>query len=250
MKPILTCHDVQVDFDGFLALKGVDLHVGKEEVRFLIGPNGAGKTTLLDVICGKTRASNGKIHFEKVGDLHKMQEHHIALAGIARKFQAPSIFPQLTVSENLELSMKQNKGIWAMLTARNTKNSQAKIDEVLEKVNLMQERKRLAGYLAHGQKQWLEIGMQLIQEPALLLLDEPIAGMSGNERDQTGRLIHDIAKDCSVLIVEHDMDFVRTYSKQVTVMHEGKVLCEGNMEQVQKDERVIEVYLGRRKTKC
>lgn len=249
MVQILTCNDIKVDFDGFLALRGVNLQVEKKEVRFLIGPNGAGKTTLLDVICGKTRASEGSVYFQEMQDsIHKLEEHKIALAGIARKFQAPSIFPQLTVSENLELSMKQKKTLWSMLFAKMDRQTKEKIDYTLEKINLTQERNRLAGYLAHGQKQWLEIGMQLIQDPQLLLLDEPIAGMSGQEREKTGRLIHDIAKDCSVLIVEHDMDFVRNFSKQVTVMHEGQVLCEGDMNTVQNDERVIEVYLGRGKT--
>ncbi len=223
MRQILTCHDVKVDFDGFLALKGVDLKVDEKEVRFLIGPNGAGKTTLLDVICGKTRATNGEVNFESHGAIHKMEEYEIALLGIARKFQAPTIFPKLTVYENLELSLKQKKSVWSMLTARNTKETTEKIEAVMEKINLQYSRYRPAGSLAHGQKQWLEMGMQLIQEPSLLLLDEPIAGMSGSERNKTGQLIHDISKKCSVLIVEHDMDFVRTYSKQVTVMHEGNV---------------------------
>ena len=249
MVQILTCNDIKVDFDGFFALRGVNLQVDKQEVRFLIGPNGAGKTTLLDVICGKTRASEGSVYFQEMkNSIHKLEEHKIALAGIARKFQAPSIFPQLTVSENLELSMKQKKTLWSMLFAKPDIVTKDKVDYTLEKINLTQERNRLAGYLAHGQKQWLEIGMQLIQDPQLLLLDEPIAGMSGQEREKTGRLIHDVAQDCSVLIVEHDMEFVRNFSKQVTVMHEGRVLCEGDMNTVQNDERVIEVYLGRGKT--
>ncbi|RID86132.1 urea ABC transporter ATP-binding protein UrtD [Peribacillus asahii] len=250
MKPVLTCRDIKVDFDGFYALKGVNLNVFHEEVRFLIGPNGAGKTTLLDVICGKTRATNGQVIFEGSGQIDKMQEHKIASAGIARKFQAPSIFPKLTVFENLELSVKQKKSVWALLTAKLNSEVKAKIDYILEKINLQNERNREAGELAHGQKQWLEIGMQLIQEPNLLLLDEPIAGMSGVEREKTGYLIHDIAKECSVLVVEHDMDFVRNFSKQVTVMHEGAVLCEGSMAEVQENEQVVEVYLGRGKKVC
>lgn len=250
MMPILTCRDVKVDFDGFYALKGVDLDVSEKEVRFLIGPNGAGKTTLLDVICGKTRATNGEVTFGDSGIINKMQEHKIASAGIARKFQAPSIFSKLSVFENLELSLKQPKGVFAMLTACLNGETRDRIDYVLEKINLQDESSREAGVLAHGQKQWLEIGMQLIQNPTLLLLDEPIAGMSGIEREKTGHLIHDISKDCSVLVVEHDMDFVRTFSKQVTVMHEGSVLCEGSMADVQENERVVEVYLGRGKTPC
>lgn len=250
MKPILTCHDVKVDFDGFFALKGVDLSVFDKEVRFLIGPNGAGKTTLLDVICGKTKATDGQIIFNGFGKINKLQEHEIVLKGIARKFQAPSVFSKLTVFENLELSLKQKKSVWALLTARHNSDTQSKIDYILEKINLKDEKNRDAGTLAHGQKQWLEIGMQLIQEPTLLLLDEPVAGMSGSEREKTGHLIHDISEDCSVLVVEHDMDFVRNFSKQVTVMHEGTVLCEGSMADIQENEQVVEVYLGRGKKAC
>ncbi|MGM9928302.1 MAG: urea ABC transporter ATP-binding protein UrtD [Bacillus sp. (in: firmicutes)] len=250
MEPILACHDVKVDFDGFFALKGVDFQVFHEEVRFLIGPNGAGKTTLLDVICGKTRVTEGKVVFNGSGKINKLQEHEIVSAGISRKFQAPSVFPKLTVFENLELSLKQKRTVWSLLTAKLTNEMKVGIDYVLEKINLHDERNREAGNLAHGQKQWLEIGMQLVQEPTLLLLDEPIAGMSGSEREKTGNLIHDIAKGCSVLVVEHDMDFVRHFSKQVTVMHEGVVLCEGTMSEVQSNEQVMEVYLGRGKKVC
>lgn len=250
MKPILACRDVKVDFDGFFALKGVDLNVFHKEVRFLIGPNGAGKTTLLDVICGKTKATDGRVEFNGSGKINELQEHEIVSAGISRKFQAPSIFPKLTVFENLELSLKQNRSVWALLTAKLNSEAKGRIEFVLEKINLKNEWNREAVELAHGKKQWLEIGMQLIQEPTLLLLDEPIAGMSGLEREKTGELIHDIAKGCSVLVVEHDMDFVRHFSKQVTVMHEGAVLCEGTMSEVQENEQVVEVYLGRGRKVC
>ncbi|MDQ0243039.1 urea transport system ATP-binding protein [Bacillus fengqiuensis] len=250
MKPILSCHNVIVDFDGFKALKGVNLEVHEQEVRFLIGPNGAGKTTVLDVICGKTKATDGKVVFSQHKDIMKLQEHEIVRAGIARKFQSPSVFSQLTVYENLELSLKQKRNVWSALTAKMNGESKRDMEEVLEKIALKDEAHKQAGSLAHGQKQWLEIGMQLMQKPNVLLLDEPIAGMSGVEREKTGELIHDISQMCSVLVVEHDMDFVRTFSKQVTVMHEGKVLCEGSMEEIQQNEVVAEVYLGRSERAC
>ncbi|HZH58159.1 MAG TPA: urea ABC transporter ATP-binding protein UrtD [Metabacillus sp.] len=245
MKPILSCHNVVVDFSGFKALQGVDLDVGNGEVLFLIGPNGAGKTTLLDVICGKTRATGGEITFQDDISLIKLQEQKIVDAGIARKFQAPSIFLHLTPFENLEIAMKQKKKLISILFARMSDSQRDKINGMLKKIGLYEVRHELAGSLSHGQKQWLEIGMQLIQEPTLLLLDEPIAGMSAEERTKTGELILDISKQCSVLIVEHDMDFVRKFSTKVVVMHEGKVLCEGVMKDIQENEEVKNVYLGR-----
>jgi len=245
VKPILSCHNVVVDFSGFKALQGVDLDVGNGEVLFLIGPNGAGKTTLLDVICGKTRATGGEITFQDDISLIKLQEQKIVDAGIARKFQAPSIFLHLTPFENLEIAMKQKKKLISILFARMSDSQRDKINGMLKKIGLYEVRHELAGSLSHGQKQWLEIGMQLIQEPTLLLLDEPIAGMSAEERTKTGELILDISKQCSVLIVEHDMDFVRKFSTKVVVMHEGKVLCEGVMKDIQENEEVKNVYLGR-----
>lgn len=245
MKPILSCHNVVVDFSGFKALQGVDLDVGNGEVLFLIGPNGAGKTTLLDVICGKTRATGGEIIFQDDISLIKLQEQKIVEAGIARKFQAPSIFLHLTPFENLEIAMKQKKKLISILFARMSDLQRDKINGMLKKIGLYDLRHELAGSLSHGQKQWLEIGMQLIQEPTLLLLDEPIAGMSAEERTKTGELILDISKQCSVLIVEHDMDFVRKFSTKVVVMHEGKILCEGVMKDIQENEEVKNVYLGR-----
>jgi len=245
VKPILSCHNVVVDFSGFKALQGVDLDVGNGEVLFLIGPNGAGKTTLLDVICGKTRATGGEIIFQDDISLIKLQEQKIVEAGIARKFQAPSIFLHLTPFENLEIAMKQKKKLISILFARMSDLQRDKINGMLKKIGLYDLRHELAGSLSHGQKQWLEIGMQLIQEPTLLLLDEPIAGMSAEERTKTGELILDISKQCSVLIVEHDMDFVRKFSTKVVVMHEGKILCEGVMKDIQENEEVKNVYLGR-----
>ncbi|MEI1423275.1 urea ABC transporter ATP-binding protein UrtD [Bacillus cabrialesii] len=245
MKPILTCRDVKVEFDGFWALQGADITVQERDIHFLIGPNGAGKTTLLDIICGKTKPHSGEVLFQETNELTKAREYQIAKLGVARKFQAPSVFTQLTVFENLELAMKQKKAILSLLTARMTKEQSDKITDILRLVGLDEKRDITAGSLSHGQKQWLEIGMQLAMEPKLLLLDEPIAGMTGKEREKTGALLEEIAKTCSVLIVEHDMDFVRSFSRKVTVMHEGKVLCEGSMNDITSNEEVAAVYLGR-----
>ncbi|AUZ28159.1 urea ABC transporter ATP-binding protein UrtD [Bacillus subtilis] len=244
MKPILTCRDVKVEFDGFWALQGADITVQERDIHFLIGPNGAGKTTLLDIICGKTNPHSGEVLFQ-TNELTKAREYQIAKLGIARKFQAPSVFTQLTVFENLELAMKQKKTILSLLTARMTKQQSDRIMVILRLVGLDEKRDITAGGLSHGQKQWLEIGMQLAMEPKLLLLDEPIAGMTGKEREKTGAMLEEIAKTCSVLIVEHDMDFVRSFSRKVTVMHEGKVLCEGSMNDITSNEEVAAVYLGR-----
>ncbi|PAD67934.1 urea ABC transporter ATP-binding protein UrtD [Bacillus sp. 7586-K] len=246
MQPILSCRDVMVDFSGFKALQGVNLDVHHHEILFLIGPNGAGKTTLLDVICGKTKSTNGEVRFAGDVTLTKLSEQKIVHHGVARKFQAPSIFLHLTPFENLEIAMKQNKNLFSVLFAKMGSGQKQKIEELLERIGLYDVRNEPASSLSHGQKQWLEIGMQLIQEPKLLLLDEPIAGMSGEERTKTGQLIEEIAKECSVLIVEHDMDFVRNFSTKVVVMHEGKVLCEGSMDEIQENEEVRNVYLGRK----
>ncbi|AFI30271.1 urea ABC transporter ATP-binding protein UrtD [Bacillus stercoris] len=245
MKPILTCRDVKVEFDGFWALQGADISVQERDIHFLIGPNGAGKTTLLDIICGKTKPHSGEVLFQETNELTKAREYQIAKLGVARKFQAPSVFMQLTVFENLELAMKQKKTILSLLTARMTKEQSDRIIDILRLIGLDDKWDLTAGSLSHGQKQWLEIGMQLAMEPKLLLLDEPIAGMTGKEREKTGALLEEIAKTCSVLIVEHDMDFVRSFSRKVTVMHEGKVLCEGSMDDITSNEEVAEVYLGR-----
>ena len=249
MNPILSCHDIIVDFDGFKALQGVNLDVHHGEIRFLIGPNGAGKTTLLDVICGKTKAADGKVMFQGV-DLTKRREHEIVRHGIARKFQNPSVFTELTVFENMELSIKQNRNLFSVMKAKLTADEKDEITAMLERTDLLDRAYDPAGLLSHGQKQWLEIGMQLLQKPEVLLLDEPIAGMTGAEREKTGLFIQEIAENCAVLIVEHDMDFVRNFAEQVTVMHEGKILCEGSMEEVQQNELVAEVYLGREAKVC
>jgi urea transport system ATP-binding protein len=245
MNPILSCRNVVVEFSGFKALQGVDLNVQKGEVLFLIGPNGAGKTTLLDVICGKTKSTSGEVLFNGKIPLTKLPEQKIVHEGIARKFQAPSIFLHLTPFENLEIAMKQKKNLASILFAKMTSSQREKIEVILKKIGLYDIRDEKAGALSHGQKQWLEIGMQLIQEPKLLLLDEPIAGMSGEERIKTGELIQEISKACSVLVVEHDMEFVRSFSTGVVVMHEGKVLCQGTMKDIQENEEVKNVYLGR-----
>ncbi|MCY8188611.1 urea ABC transporter ATP-binding protein UrtD [Bacillus spizizenii] len=245
MKPILTCRDVKVEFDGFWALQGADISVQERDIHFLIGPNGAGKTTLLDIICGKTKPHSGEVLFQETNELTKAREYQIAKLGVARKFQSPSVFTQLTVFENLELAMKQKKTILSLLTARMTKEQSDRIIDILRLIGLDDKRDLTAGSLSHGQKQWLEIGMQLAMEPKLLLLDEPIAGMTGKEREKTGALLEEISKTCSVLIVEHDMDFVRSFSRKVTVMHEGKVLCEGSMDDITSNEEVAAVYLGR-----
>lgn len=245
MQPILSCRDVMVDFSGFKALQGVDLDVHNGEILFLIGPNGAGKTTLLDIICGKTRLTKGDVLFDGNVSLTNLPEQKIVYEGVVRKFQAPSIFANLTPFENLEISMKQRKNPLSLLFSKWSSMQKEKIDSLLDRIGLYGDRHEAARLLSHGQKQWLEIGMQLIQEPKLLLLDEPIAGMSGEERTKTGELIEDIAKDCTVLVVEHDMDFVRKFSTRVVVMHEGKVLSEGSMEEIQENEEVKNVYLGR-----
>ncbi|CAH0346529.1 urea ABC transporter ATP-binding protein UrtD [Bacillus sp. CECT 9360] len=246
MKPILSCSDVRVTFHGFHALQGVTLDIEPNEIHFLIGPNGAGKTTLLDTICGKTKPSSGDIMFGEQIALTKKKEYEIARLGVKRKFQTPSVFLQLTVQENLELAVLSSEKTSALFRRKLKKKAEEKVLEILSFTDLYEFRGMQAGSLSHGQKQWLEIGMQLVTDPQLLLLDEPIAGMSGYERERTGKLIHDIAKKCAVVTVEHDMDFVKQFSQTVTVMSEGKVLCKGTMEEIQQNKQVAEIYLGRR----
>jgi urea transport system ATP-binding protein len=241
---ILSCENIVVEFDGFKAVDGVDFSMNKGEVRFLIGPNGAGKTTLLDCICGRVRPSKGHVLFKGV-DLTRKQEHRIAQLGIGRKFQAPSIFASLSVADNLDLAAHGPRGVLASLTSRADKERQQRQEECLELIRLQEQQNVEAGSLSHGVKQWLEIGMLLMQDPDLLLLDEPAAGMTDDETTKMGEMLHRIALQKSVLVVEHDMDFVRRFAHSVTVMHEGKTLCEGSMEEVQNNERVQEVYLGR-----
>ncbi|MFC6334490.1 urea ABC transporter ATP-binding protein UrtD [Paenibacillus septentrionalis] len=242
--PILSCENVTVAFDGFKAVNGMDLKLMPGELRFLIGPNGAGKTTMLDVICGKVKPSAGVLRFMEDVDISRKKEYEIAELGIGRKFQAPSIFVGLTVYENLELSMSQNRGVWATLRATISKTDHMRIMRQLDMIGLTHRAHVAAGGLSHGEKQWLEIGMMLMQEPTLLLLDEPVAGMTDTETEKTGELLQEITKQRTVVVVEHDMEFVRSYATKVTVMHEGKLLKEGTMLEVQSDAVVSEVYLG------
>jgi urea transport system ATP-binding protein len=245
-QTVLESKKITVEFSGFKAISNLDFKVTNNKVHFLIGPNGAGKTTLLDVICGKTQVSEGKVIYKEKQNLVKLKEFKIVHQGISRKFQAPSIFHNLTVYENLLIALKQNKGLWATIAAKVSERQQKDLDQMLNLIGLTEEKDQQAGSLSHGQKQWLEIAMVLLQDPGLVLLDEPIAGMSKAERTKTGEMIREIAKDRTVLVVEHDMDFVKEYADVVTVMHEGQLLCQGSMEEVQNDPRVREVYLGRR----
>ena len=245
-QTVLESKKITVEFSGFKAISNLDFKVTNNKVHFLIGPNGAGKTTLLDVICGKTQESQGKVVYMEDQNLVKLKDFKIVHIGISRKFQTPSIFQNLTVYENLIIALKQDKGLWATITAKVTSNQQKDIEKMLHLTGLIDEKDQQAGALSHGQKQWLEIAMVLLQDPGLVLLDEPIAGMSKVERLKTGEMIREIAKNRTVLIVEHDMDFVKEYADIVTVMHEGQLLCQGSMEEIQNNPRVREVYLGRK----
>ena len=246
-KPILYLDGVSVSFDGFRAINNLSLVLEKGEMRAIIGPNGAGKTTMMDVITGKTRPTSGTAFFGQTMDLSRMSEHEIAHAGIGRKFQRPTVFEQHTVFENLELAMKMDKRVRPTLFARLSSEQRGKIEEILKLIRLNGSEQRLAGLLSHGQKQWLEIGMLLMQEPQLILLDEPVAGMSDAETARTAELLNELRGKHSIMVVEHDMGFVAEIAQQgvVTVLHEGSVLAQGRMDEVQADERVIEVYLGR-----
>ncbi len=241
---ILYLEDVSVSFDGFKALNNLSLYIDEGELRCLIGPNGAGKTTLMDVITGKTKPDSGSVFFGQTIDLLRMDEPAIAQAGICRKFQKPSVFEKLTVFENLELAMKADKGAWVTLFAKLNGQERDRIDEVMETIGMTELRSQLAGILSHGQKQWLEIGMLLMQEPKVMLVDEPVAGMTHQEIDRTAELLTSLKGKHSVVVVEHDMEFVRSIANKVTVLHEGAVLTEGSMDEVQNDSRVIQVYLG------
>jgi urea transport system ATP-binding protein len=244
---ILYLEDVTVSFDGFRAINKLNLDISVGELRCIIGPNGAGKTTMMDVITGKTRPSSGTAFFGQTYDLTRMTEFEIARAGIGRKFQRPTVFEQHTVFENLELAMKMDKRVRPTLFARLSSAQEDRIASVARLIRLHGQEARLAGLLSHGQKQWLEIGMLLMQEPQLILLDEPVAGMSDAETARTAELLNELRGKHSIVVVEHDMGFVAEIAQQgkVTVLHEGSVLAEGRMDQVQADERVIEVYLGR-----
>jgi urea transport system ATP-binding protein len=242
---ILYLEDVSVVFDGFKALNKLSLTIDVGELRCVIGPNGAGKTTMMDVITGKTRPASGSVYFGQTIDLTKLSEPQIAHAGIGRKFQKPTVFENHTVFENLELCLKTEKGVRHSLFARLRGEQRDHIAQTLDIIGLTGEADRPAGLLSHGQKQWLEIGMLLVQEPKLLMLDEPVAGMTDAETERTAELLQTLAGNHSIIVVEHDMDFVSLIARKVTVLHEGSVIAEGPMEKVQNNERVIEVYLGR-----
>jgi urea transport system ATP-binding protein len=244
-RAILYLESIAVSFDGFRALNGLTLTVDAGELRCVIGPNGAGKTTMMDVITGKTRPDEGSAFFGQTIDLTRLTEAQIAHAGIGRKFQKPTVFENHTVFENLELAMKTDKRVWASLRARLTSWQFDRIAQTLDLVQLTAQAGKLAGVLSHGQKQWLEIGMLLMQEPQLLLLDEPVAGMTDAETERTAQLFKTLAGRHTVIVVEHDMEFIGSIANVVTVLHEGSVLAEGSMDAIKDDERVIEVYLGR-----
>jgi len=242
---ILYLEDISVSFDGFKALNNLSLMIETGELRCIIGPNGAGKTTMMDVITGKTRPDTGTAFFGQNIDLTRLSEAEIAHAGIGRKFQKPTVFEHHSVFENLELAMKMDKRVRHSLTVELDSAQRDKIAATLTLIHLGDSADRLAGLLSHGQKQWLEIGMLLMQEPQLLLLDEPVAGMTDEETERTAELCNKLAGIHSLVVVEHDMDFVSRIARKVTVLHEGSVLAEGSMDTVQNDPRVIEVYLGR-----
>jgi len=241
---VLYLEKVTVSFDGFKALNELSLYVDPGELLCIIGPNGAGKTTMMDVITGKTRPDSGTAWFGREIDLLKLSEPQIAQIGIGRKFQKPTVFEQLTVFENLELALAGHRSFMRTFLAGMSAAQHKRLDEVLEIIGLGDHRMSLGKILSHGQKQWLEIGMLLMQEPELLLVDEPVAGMTPQEIERTSTLLRSLAGEHSVVVVEHDMEFVRSIAKRVTVLHEGRVISEGNMDHVQNDPRVIEVYLG------
>ncbi|MFC4260353.1 urea ABC transporter ATP-binding protein UrtD [Marinobacter lacisalsi] len=242
--PILYLEDVNVSFDGFRAINNLNLTIDDGELRCIIGPNGAGKTTMMDIITGKTTPDTGSVWFGSRHNLLTMSEPEIASLGIGRKFQKPTVFEALTVFENLELAMAADKRVFPTLTATLKPEHRERIDEVLETIHLQDLRDRPAGILSHGQKQWLEIGMLLAQKPRLLLVDEPVAGMTEQEMERTAELLTSLAGKQSVVVVEHDMGFVRSIARKVTVLHQGSVLAEGTMDQVSNDPEVIKVYLG------
>src|SRR5438552_6419843 len=242
---LLYLNGVNVSFDGFRALNNLSLAVEPGEMRAIIGPNGAGKTTMMDVVTGKTRPDNGEVFFEGSHDLSKLDETEIATLGIGRKFQKPTVFEMHTVEDNLLLALKNDRRPRATVRWRETADEIARIDRILDTIRLAGVRDRAAGSLAHGQKQWLEIGMLLAQEPKLLLVDEPVAGMTDAETRQTAELLKEINRDKTVIVVEHDMAFVRELGVKVTCLHEGSVLAQGTIDQVSQNERVVEGYLGR-----
>lgn len=246
---VLKMKHVSVVFDGFKALTDVDIDVKRHTIHFFIGPNGAGKTTLLDIICAKTAPTAGSVHFYPEGResmrLTGMKEYKIVNEGVGRKFQVPSVFVELTVMENMILSLKGHKGVWQSIFYKLSKEDEAQIMDTLKKVGLEDQIHEIAGSLAHGKKQWLEIAMQLVQKPEIIMLDEPAAGMGKPETFKTGQLLMKIKEECTIIVVEHDMDFVKQIADVVTVLHEGKVLMEGSIDEVLADQTVQAVYLGR-----
>lgn len=240
---VLAIEDLTVSFDGFKAVDSLTMYIDKNELRVVIGPNGAGKTTVLDLICGKTKSTSGSIKFRNT-ELTKLSEHEIVRAGVGRKFQTPSIYENLSVYQNLEVSYPKGRGVWGSLFFKRSEMVMTQVKKIAEDIMLSDFLDMEAALLSHGQKQWLEIGMLLMQDPELLMLDEPVAGMSAKERDQTADLLNKICKNRSVIVIEHDMEFVKKIAHKVTVLHQGKILAEGAMDNVQADEKVIEVYLG------
>jgi urea transport system ATP-binding protein len=242
-SPLLELRDITISFDGFLALRDLNLSLQPGELRAVIGPNGAGKTTFLDVITGKIKPTSGDVIF-KGRSLLRNQEFSIARLGIGRKFQSPRVFEQLTVRDNLALAVSRPKSPWSLLTKALSRQGRDRVDQLMEIVALHPRADHPAGSLSHGQKQWLEIAMLVGQDPDLLLVDEPVAGLTDEETDLTADLLKSLAGDHTVVVIEHDMEFIRRLDTQVTVLHQGHVLCEGRMDDIQRDERVIDVYLG------
>ena len=240
---VLSVEGLTVSFDGFKAVDDLSFYIDEGELRVIIGPNGAGKTTVLDLICGRTKATSGSVSF-KGQELTRLKEHEIVRAGVGRKFQNPSIYDDLTVFENLEISYPRGRSVFGALTFKRDALVRERVEEIAETIFLADHLDQLAEYLSHGQKQWLEIGMLLIQQPELLMLDEPVAGMSVSERKKTAELLHKIIQDRSVIVIEHDMKFVEDIAHKITVLHQGRVISEGSMAHVKADPKVVEVYLG------
>ena len=240
---LLAVESLTVSFDGFKAVDDLTFYIDENEIRVIIGPNGAGKTTVLDLICGRTKASAGSIRFRN-RELTAMKEHEIVRAGVGRKFQTPSIYEDLTVFENLEISYPRGRSVFGSLAFKRDAEVSERVADVAESIFLQDQLETRAEHLSHGQKQWLEIGMLLIQDPDLLMLDEPVAGMSVGERKKTAELLHQIIRDRSVIVIEHDMKFVEDIAHKVTVLHQGRIISEGPMSTVKADPKVVEVYLG------
>ncbi|HEX9061412.1 MAG TPA: urea ABC transporter ATP-binding protein UrtD [Clostridia bacterium] len=245
MERVLEIKDLTISFDGFKAVNNLSTSVKKGDIHFFIGPNGAGKTTLLDAVCGRVKPLNGSILFKDSSDITRLSEHQIVEIGIGRKFQVPSVFNGITVYENMELAAEKKRSIYSTLFRKLSKEQMERIINVLQTIGLYEKRYRTPASLSHGEKQWLEIGMLLVQQPEIMLLDEPVAGMGRTETEKTAELLKQISKVCSVVVVEHDMEFVRECADTVTVLHEGALLDEGKMTDVQNNPKVIEVYLGR-----